>query len=301
MQLMVTGAAGRLGVAVTRAAEARGWSVVPLDVAPAKPDRPRVHVVDLREPAGVADHMQGCDAVVHSGNHPNMWAMRDGRRLLLENTAMNVNTFEAAVAAGVERVVFASSIQVMSGDRRFRDIDRPSIHPRLPLDHTAPAAPANPYAASKQLAEDHLAYLCRRHASVRAVALRFPWLWHAGEPGGYRYSLERVEHLIARNKNGWPDEGIASLSYGDAASLCLAAVEHAAPGFDVAAPTAEGMFEAGEGRAMAERMFPGIELPADIETRTTFFENASITERFGWEPADRPVAWAPGVISNWAW
>ncbi|MFN0054068.1 MAG: NAD-dependent epimerase/dehydratase family protein [Planctomycetales bacterium] len=71
-----------------------------------------------------------------------------------------VQVLEACVAAGVRRVVFASSGGVLYGE-----VTRPALE-------DAPCAPVSPYGLSKWAGEKYLEYFAREH-HLEAVALRY--------------------------------------------------------------------------------------------------------------------------------
>jgi len=113
MRVAMTGAAGSLGQAVIRALEAHPEvEVVALDRQPLPRkagDRPiEFHVADVRDEE-IGRFFAGCDAVMHLA-----FIVERGSRDAAATEAINVggskNVFEAAAAAGVGQVVYASSI-----------------------------------------------------------------------------------------------------------------------------------------------------------------------------------------------
>src|SRR5919201_1715642 len=113
MRILVTGAAGKLGSLTVGALVRAGHEVRATDsrfrgdlAVPLTP-------LNLLDEHGLYPLLEGCEALVHLGNHPNRFAGPSFQRLLAENTSMNANAFGAALERGVRHVVFASSIQVM--------------------------------------------------------------------------------------------------------------------------------------------------------------------------------------------
>jgi uronate dehydrogenase len=148
--VLVTGGAGRIGTVLRR-----GWKgpLTAFDL----PDG------DARDRAALIRAAAGHDAIVHLAavlereNHINneFWP---------DNQVMTVNALEAAVAAGVPRVVLASSVHT---DRWWP----PAADGRL-LDPTHEPVPTSPYGASKVFMEA----LGRHFAAARGVevvAVRF--------------------------------------------------------------------------------------------------------------------------------
>lgn len=114
-RVAVTGAAGHLGRAVVArlldlADRGEVEEVVALDRAPSPLRHPRLRTVvaDVREPA-LGEHLGGCRAVVHLA-----FVVETGSRDPAEVQAINVGgtqaVVRAAIEAGAEQVVYASSI-----------------------------------------------------------------------------------------------------------------------------------------------------------------------------------------------
>jgi nucleoside-diphosphate-sugar epimerase len=213
MRTLVTGAAGKLGSQVVAALVAAGHEVRATDLGC------RSELAVPREPANLLDEhalyplLEGCDALVHLGNHPNRFAGPSPQRLLAENTSMNANAFFAAIDGGVKHIVFASSVQVMVPIESLAG--PPYRVPYLPLDGHAPADPGlNPYALSKQLAEDMLRVAARAKPELALTSLRYPMLIGDWFRARLRANGGRVpsEHLHL-------GEATAHLSFEDAARL----------------------------------------------------------------------------------
>src|SRR5690349_123903 len=219
MRILVTGAAGKLGSVVVAALARAGHEVRATDTR-FRADLP----VPLR-PANLLDEhalyplLEGCDALVHCGNHPNRFAGPSPQRLLAENTAMNANAIWAAVDSGVKHVVFASTIQVMIPSEAIGD--PPYWLPYLPLDGAAPPTPGmNPYALSKQFAEALLKVVADTKPGLATTSLRYPMLigdWFRGRiaTNGGRVPRDYL-HL---------GEATAHLSIADAARLVVHVLE----------------------------------------------------------------------------
>src|SRR4051812_11198038 len=111
-RVLVTGAAGAIGYTASVALEARGHTVRGYDRGPSR--RPGEHVVgELSDVATLKSAMEGIEIVVHLAATPdNADFVTD---LLPNNIVGTYNVFEAAVAAGVERVVYASTLRVVAG------------------------------------------------------------------------------------------------------------------------------------------------------------------------------------------
>jgi dihydroflavonol-4-reductase len=150
MQALVTGASGFVGANIVAALNQAGWQVRALvrrtaslaaldglDYQPA--------MGDVTDPKSLAAAMEGCDAVIHAaGVVADHWG-QDATLTYRVNVDGTRHVVEAALAAGVERLVFTSSLAALGFGEG-----------PIPIDETHPfnLAPAVfPYGHSKHLAE----------------------------------------------------------------------------------------------------------------------------------------------------
>ena len=108
---LVTGASGFLGWHVTRLLLERGSRVRALC-------RPGSHVReldveifpgDLRDPDSLRAAVRGCDRVFHIAADYRLWS-KDPRELYASNVEGTRNLFDAAADAGVQRIVYTSTV-----------------------------------------------------------------------------------------------------------------------------------------------------------------------------------------------
>jgi len=164
--VLVTGASGRVGrQAVAWLAEA-GYRVLAHDLHPA--DHPASVTSVLGGLADVdADLLRGVDSVVHLAAVQSWDDARAGD-VLDTNVMGTFHLLRAAVAAGVRRIVFASSGEVY-----------PETAPRtMPIDEAHPRLPTNHYGLSKVIGEEMVSYYRRRYG-LETVVLR---LCHVLDP-----------------------------------------------------------------------------------------------------------------------
>ena len=147
--VLVTGASGFLGSAVLRQALARGWRVRAL----VRASSPRANLADLpvevvqgdmRDPAAVAAAMQGVRYLFHVAADYRLWAP-DPEEIVRTNVDGTMAVMEAAQQAGVERVVYTSSVATLR-----------VAGATAPVDETAALTPheaIGAYKRSKVLAE----------------------------------------------------------------------------------------------------------------------------------------------------
>jgi dihydroflavonol-4-reductase len=116
-QTFVTGATGFVGSAVAKALREAGFAVRAL----VRRGSPRSHLGgldlelvegDLRDPASIARGMAGVRSVFHVAADYRLWA-RDKREIFAANVDGTRNVMQEALRAGVERVVYTSSVATL--------------------------------------------------------------------------------------------------------------------------------------------------------------------------------------------
>jgi len=114
---LVTGATGFVGSAVARALLAEGHRVK----AMVRPNSDRRNLAgldaepvtgDLDDPASLAPALRGCTALFHVAADYRLWA-RDPSEIIRANVEGTLNLKREALAAGVERIVYTSSVAAL--------------------------------------------------------------------------------------------------------------------------------------------------------------------------------------------
>ncbi len=280
MRILVTGAAGKLGSVVVAALARAGHEVRATDTR-FRADLP----VPLR-PANLLDEhalyplLEGCDALVHLGNHPNRFAGPSPQRLLAENTSMNSNAFFAALDSGVKHLVFASSVQVMVPVESLAG--PPYRLPYLPLDGHAPPDPGlNPYALSKALAEETLRVAARAKPELCVTSLRYPMLigdwFRARFAGNGRVPREHL-HL---------GEATAHLSFEDAASVVGRVLERPRSGYRQYFPAQTVEVTNVAARGLIERFYRDIPLRRPLDAIERLVDLGELEQDLGFSPSER--------------
>ena len=145
MKVLVTGASGTIGRPLTAALAAAGHEVRAAVREPrAQTFTSNIAVVrlpDLARPVDWAPLLPGMDAVVHLAGVAHT-GLADAAYDRVNHRA-TAELARAAASAGIQRLVFASSIRAQSGP-----------HADHPLTETDPARPTEAYGRSKLAAED---------------------------------------------------------------------------------------------------------------------------------------------------
>ena len=131
-RVLVTGASGFVGSAVARALKARGAEVV---------------VGDMTDQASVEAAAKGARYLFHVAADYRIWA-RDPEEIVRANRVGTTAVMQAAKAAGVERIVYTSSVATL-GPKPGADKDAPVDETGALTERTAVGA----YKRSKVIAE----------------------------------------------------------------------------------------------------------------------------------------------------
>ena len=158
-RILITGANGKVARSVRAEMASLCKELHLTDIVPCEPTGPAqtVQIADLADPAAVPALVQGVDAIVHFAGFPREapWPV-----LLDANIRVVINLWEAAAAAGVQRIVYASSNHAVG------------YYPRTErIDARAPARPDGRYGATKVFMEA-VAQLYADKNGLRAFGMR---------------------------------------------------------------------------------------------------------------------------------
>jgi len=182
--VLVTGAAGTVGRALrAQLGDAPAYEFTWLDVA--RPERSasastdadggaeEIVVADARDRAALCPHVEAADAVVHLALNPDLnWQVTEVRwsPALVDNLRSTVAVYGAAVEAGVDRLVFASTNHVVG---RYEQALAPAIYgPDCDLTvGSHEYRPDSTYGTVKAFGEQ-LGRLCAEAHGLRTYCLR---------------------------------------------------------------------------------------------------------------------------------
>lgn len=218
MDVLITGAAGRVGTAITDHLSTARYNFTRLDLV--ESDGPGDAVVaDVRELDAIRPHVEGQDAVVHlaliregDGFGPDS---RDiGWSADLEANLKGINNvYDAAVEAGVESLLFASSNHAV-GMVEVRNAPAVYHHQGIVAGHDEPHRPDSRYGLSKSYGEDLGRFAAEAHGirfyGLRIGAVREPQYDHpygdaerGVDQGRWERGSEAYEEQVARMKGLW--------------------------------------------------------------------------------------------------
>jgi len=269
VRVLLTGAAGFIGSHIAEVVTAAGHEVIGLDnylqaahgaePAPANPPSSAtssVHRVDVRDPAGVLDLLEGVDVVCHQaamvGNGVDA---ADLPEYVTHNDFGTAVLLAAMHEVGVARLVLASSMVVYGegaytctehglvepADRIRNDLEAGNFEPRCPecsqglswaaVTEDAPLSPRSIYAATK-VAQEHLGRTWAIQTGGRVLALRYHNAYgprmprdtpYAGVAAIFRSALERGQAPAVFEDGGQTRDFV---HVQDIAAANLAAIEN---------------------------------------------------------------------------
>jgi UDP-glucose 4-epimerase len=178
-RVLVTGASGAIGPAVVEALLSAGYDVRTLarHVDDTRYSRGvETRVGDIIDPGTVTSAVHGVAAVVHLAARLHLAGppSRDIDAYRLVNVSGTARVVNAAIAAGVPRVIFASTIAVYG-----------SSLPE-PVNERSPARPDTPYAETKFQAEELVRNARASDGRPIGVVLRLAAVYGSRIKGNYR-------------------------------------------------------------------------------------------------------------------
>jgi len=287
-RIAVTGGAGRLGRSLVAGLAAAGHELVSLDRSSS--DAAELAgidqiAVDLMDPDAASSAIleSRADALVHLAAIAVPFSAPEDV-ILRTNATLALNVLSAGVAAGIDRIVTASSPTVLG-------YGAPAgwLPDRFPLDERTTPKPWNAYGLSKLLAEQTITMLARqtgdatRFAAFRPCYVIAPEEWD-GAP-------TQQGHTVRERLDDPALSAPALFNYVDARDVAtfVDVLLDALPGIPNAEVFFVGADDALARRPLAEllpQFVPGTEqLAADLTGTSPAFSNAKARRLLGWRPA----------------
>jgi nucleoside-diphosphate-sugar epimerase len=272
-RIVVTGAAGQAGRAVTADLREHGYDVLATDTVVSGANRDagmlRADLTDYGQAVEVLSE-PGVGAVVHLANIPAP-GLSTPAVTFNANMAMNFNVFQAAAAVKLSRVVWASSETTLG-----LPFDTPPRY--APVDEGHYPVPTSTYALSK-VASETIAGHIAEWSGIPFVALR---LSNIMAPEWYEEFPEFWDDATKRRWNLW-----GYIDQRDVAQACRRALEAPAaaiegsPAFIIAA--ADTVMNRPSAQLLAE-VYPQVKLTRDVGEHGTLLAIDRAREVLGFAP-----------------
>jgi nucleoside-diphosphate-sugar epimerase len=176
MRVLITGGTGAVGREATKRLVRHGHEVTVIGRTPGiEIEGGAYKQCDIADFECLAACMAGMESIVHLAAIPNP-SQGTGPDIFRANDTGTFNVYEAAAAAGIRRIVSASSINALGynfGTKRFSLL-------YFPMDEAHPSFTTDPYSFSKEVMEEIGAYFWRREG-LSSVFLRLPGVYEVTE------------------------------------------------------------------------------------------------------------------------
>jgi nucleoside-diphosphate-sugar epimerase len=216
MKILVTGGSGTIGGYVLRELLGAGHTVTDYSRTPPRVDGVGFIPGDIMDLAHLSTACAGHEAIIHLAAVPGP-GRASPEQLLTINVIGTVNVLEAALRAGINKIVLASS-----GAATGFSFPKRELTPQyLPLDERHPCDPQDDYGLSKLLAE----LTCKRYSAafgLSTLCLRINHNWYLSRPeaelalcSGWAKNFATVEEFWAKRyckviedaDGDWPTPG----------------------------------------------------------------------------------------------
>ena len=195
MKIFITGASGFVGGAAAKALIADEHEVTAMARSDASADKIRAtgaEPVSMSLETVSAEHLAGCDAVIHSAAYVGPWGSRE--QFWMTNVEGTTRLLTAAREAGVRRFIYISSEAAIMRGQHLND-----------ADETYPYPDRTPYLYSETKAEAERRIIAADDADsdFRTISLRPRLVWGPGDQTVLRVLREAVEN----NRFMWMNGG----------------------------------------------------------------------------------------------
>jgi nucleoside-diphosphate-sugar epimerase len=266
-RIVVTGGSGKAGRWVVADLRRQGHDVRNVDWAHDGSEHGLCLVADLTDAGQTHELIAGFDAVVHLAAIPAPGIRSEGETFRI-NTLSTFNVFAAAVAAKVDRVVWASSETVLG-----LPFDTPPLF--APIDETIEPRPESSYALSKLVGEDMASQFARR-TGVPFIGLRCSNIM---EPPDYERFPGFWDDTTLRKWNLW-----GYVDVRDVSQAIRRSVEAPVEGADIFIVAAADTVMTRESADLMFEVYPDVPLKREVQGRETLLAIDHAREKLGYEP-----------------
>ena len=314
MKILVTGGSGLIGSYVLRDLLRAGHTVS--DYSRGAPLVKGVEFIqgDIMDSERLAQACQGHDAVIHLAAVSGPGRAQPDQMIEV-NVVGTVRVLEAALGAGVGKMVFASS----GAATGFCFQKREMVPDYLPIDEEHPCEPHDEYGLSKLLAE----VTCKRYSDaygIRTLCLRVNNSWYlkreeaevATQSGGWAKGLT-VEEIWTRRyrktvenapEGEWPVPGppaprMVLWAFTDARDTAQAfrlAVENEEILHEVFLLSGDDTCSRVETPALLSRHYPDVSLKEPLQGHASLWSHQKATRMLGYQPQ---YTWRKSDFADW--
>ncbi len=287
MRILFTGGSGKAGRHAIAYLLSKGHKVLNLDLAPLDMDGVPTRLADITDAGQVHDAMQSYadlgelepgtglprfDAVVHFAAVPRILIRTDNECFRI-NTMGTYNVIDAALKAGVRKVIFASSETTYGVC--FADGERKPDY--LPLDEDHPTVPEDSYAMSKVCNEvTARSFQARSGADIYGLRIN-----NVIEPHEYERDFPAyMDDPALRRRNFFAY--IDARDLGQMVERCL---QTDGLGYQVFNVSNDDHSVKASTQELIDRFYGGVEIRRAMGERETFYSNAKAKAMLGFQPA----------------
>lgn len=273
--IAVTGGSGAAGRFVVEKLVEEGYGVINIDRRAPSSDGAPFREVDITDYGSVYSAMDGADAVVHFAAHPVPdFDFHTGAQRFHNNTMGTYNVFQAAMAQGMKKVVWASSETTLGFPF---EANAPVA---VPVDENHEVQPQNSYALSKVVSEE-LAHQMNRLYGVPFIGLRFSNILFTGT--WHHDNYERVpgywQDLASRKFNLW-----SYIDARDAAASVVKALESDITTSENFIIAADDTIMEQPSRDLMAAHFPDVPVADDLQAHQSLISNRKAKDMLGFHP-----------------
>jgi nucleoside-diphosphate-sugar epimerase len=276
-RIAVTGGSGKLGRAVVTHLLDSGYEVVNLDRTPSPETRALYVKVDFTDYGqtfealhAIDDRYDHLDAVVHLAAIPAPGLITNSA-LFENNITSTYHVFAAAKAAGIKRVVWASSETVLG-----LPMGPDSPPPYLPVDEEYHPRPESSYSLSKTLEEEMALQFCRWDPALTMIGLRFS---NVMAPEDYKVFPSFDADPSVRQWNAW-----GYIDARDGAQAVRLAVEADLKGREIFVIANADTVMYRSSASLAAEVFPGVEVRKNLGEHETLLSIDKARRLLGFDP-----------------